>query len=403
MKLRTQPDARHESGGIPRECRRLIDPKKMESAISRVLSWAAIHLGRASPPASSSLPGNHAGHVSVPLFGLAPGGVCRAVDVATDAVRSYRTLSPLPFRRMAVCSLLHFPSAHAAQALPGTLPCGARTFLPRPRAGAAAWPTPGMNILRSGDPTPEARPASAPIARRRVRARTVSGGTKWGDAWGIVDPTPSIALIAPALVGQRRPVRIATLDSGQAGGHRRRSRRRQFRQEGIQCIRKRDAGGPGRRLAGPRDHEGDFATALIRIGIDPCRQIAQCGPIHRFVGFRELPRQGRRPLRPEYRRQIRQRRPDSMRGLVQHEGPLLARERLQSLPTRTRAGRQEPLEHEPIGRLAGGRQCRDYRRGPGDRYHAAIRLMRSHHKAITWIADTGCTRVADQRDRRTRL
>ena len=30
------------------------------------------------------------------LFGLAPGGVCRAEDVATRAVRSYRTLSPLP-------------------------------------------------------------------------------------------------------------------------------------------------------------------------------------------------------------------------------------------------------------------------------------------------------------------
>jgi len=30
------------------------------------------------------------------LFGLAPGGVCRAVDVTADAVRSYRTLSPLP-------------------------------------------------------------------------------------------------------------------------------------------------------------------------------------------------------------------------------------------------------------------------------------------------------------------
>ena len=101
-----------------------------EPAVSRVLSRAAIPLGRTSPPASSGLPGDHAGHVNVPLFGLAPGGVCRAVDVATDAVRSYRTLSPLPFRRMAVCSLLHFPSAHAAQALPGTLPCGARTFLP---------------------------------------------------------------------------------------------------------------------------------------------------------------------------------------------------------------------------------------------------------------------------------
>src|SRR5215470_3887604 len=30
------------------------------------------------------------------LFGLAPGGVCHAADVAADAVRSYRTFSPLP-------------------------------------------------------------------------------------------------------------------------------------------------------------------------------------------------------------------------------------------------------------------------------------------------------------------
>ena len=30
------------------------------------------------------------------LFGLAPGGVCRAVSVAGNAVRSYRTVSPLP-------------------------------------------------------------------------------------------------------------------------------------------------------------------------------------------------------------------------------------------------------------------------------------------------------------------
>ncbi len=32
-------------------------------------------------------------------------------------------------RHRAVYFLWHFPSAHAAQALPGTLPCGARTFL----------------------------------------------------------------------------------------------------------------------------------------------------------------------------------------------------------------------------------------------------------------------------------
>src|SRR5688572_11004589 len=34
--------------------------------------------------------------VATSLFGLAPGGVCRAVRVATSAVRSYRTVSPLP-------------------------------------------------------------------------------------------------------------------------------------------------------------------------------------------------------------------------------------------------------------------------------------------------------------------
>ena len=43
-----------------------------------------------------------------PLFGLAPGGVYHAVPVAGDAVRSYRTLSPLPagpkpYRRFAFC------------------------------------------------------------------------------------------------------------------------------------------------------------------------------------------------------------------------------------------------------------------------------------------------------------
>jgi hypothetical protein len=33
-----------------------------------------------------------------PLFDFAPGGVCHASDVATTAVRSCRTLSPLPGR-----------------------------------------------------------------------------------------------------------------------------------------------------------------------------------------------------------------------------------------------------------------------------------------------------------------
>ena len=46
--------------------------------ISRVLSWTVIPLGATSPLRSSSLPGPDAGRVMRSLFGLAPGGVCRA-------------------------------------------------------------------------------------------------------------------------------------------------------------------------------------------------------------------------------------------------------------------------------------------------------------------------------------
>jgi hypothetical protein len=57
--------------------------------ISRVLSWTTIHLGYASPCISSDLPGSLCGpHVRsdlatrlrASLFGLAPGGVCRAAE-----------------------------------------------------------------------------------------------------------------------------------------------------------------------------------------------------------------------------------------------------------------------------------------------------------------------------------
>jgi hypothetical protein len=78
--------------------------------ISRVLSWTAIHLGCTSPCTSSNLPGNHAGHMIVPLFGLAPDGVFPATSVTRRAVRSYRTISPLPAPMApAVYFLWHFP------------------------------------------------------------------------------------------------------------------------------------------------------------------------------------------------------------------------------------------------------------------------------------------------------
>ena len=43
--------------------------------VSRVLSWAIIHLGLPSPAASSDLPESTAGNGIAFLFGLAPGGV----------------------------------------------------------------------------------------------------------------------------------------------------------------------------------------------------------------------------------------------------------------------------------------------------------------------------------------
>ena len=68
--------------------------------------------------------------------------------VATRAVRSYRTFSPLPARflkhALAVCFLWHFPWTHVLQALPGALSEGARTFLRQyafARPPAIAWPT----------------------------------------------------------------------------------------------------------------------------------------------------------------------------------------------------------------------------------------------------------------------
>ena len=64
--------------------------------VSRVLSRTVIHLGCMSPCTSSDLPEPSAGRAIGFLFGLAPSGVYPATSVASRAVRSYRTISPLP-------------------------------------------------------------------------------------------------------------------------------------------------------------------------------------------------------------------------------------------------------------------------------------------------------------------
>jgi len=70
-------------------------------------------------------------------------------------VSSYLAVSPLPdpILRSAIGGLLSVAlsvalglSTYSAQVLPGTLPCGARTFLHAVTRTAAAWPTPGRSI-----------------------------------------------------------------------------------------------------------------------------------------------------------------------------------------------------------------------------------------------------------------
>jgi hypothetical protein len=87
-----------------------------------------------------------------PLFGLAPGGVCHASTVAGAAVRSYRTLSPLP---------------GVAFARPGGLLSVALSL--RLGARLAAYPSPRRPLAGTVFPwSPDFPPAHA--------ARTQAGG-----------------------------------------------------------------------------------------------------------------------------------------------------------------------------------------------------------------------------------
>src|SRR5690606_36681171 len=89
------------------------------------------------------------------LFGLAPGGACRAADVAADAVGSYPTLSPLPEpkpRRFAFCGAI--PRVTPGGRYPPPFHRGARTFLDRSKP----------------PPRPPGRLASARCARMGARS-----------------------------------------------------------------------------------------------------------------------------------------------------------------------------------------------------------------------------------------
>jgi len=137
--------------------------------------WRAVSL-RTSPAAR-------------PLFGVAPGGACRAGPVASPAVGFYPTVSPLPLtlakanlRSRQGQSLLcgAFPGVTPAGRYPAPLPTGVRTFLeaqaPRssspPRGVGLGFGRAGVNrnpgqtcgegavgfVQRPGSPGPEPQP-----------------------------------------------------------------------------------------------------------------------------------------------------------------------------------------------------------------------------------------------------
>ena len=98
----------------------------------------AIYLGLMLPSGSSDLPRSSGGPPSdAPLFGLAPGGVYQA-PIVTNGTGE---LLPHPFtltRYLVKISggllSVALSACHQAWALPSTLPCGARTFLPSAHA-----------------------------------------------------------------------------------------------------------------------------------------------------------------------------------------------------------------------------------------------------------------------------
>jgi len=154
----------------------------------------AILLGRRLPGASSNLPERQdldtdpeastlaRQNFAPSLFGLAPGGVCRAAGVAAGAVRSYRTVSPLPrqtLRTAAVCSLWHCPWARARRMLSGTACPRSPDFPPRQPfgfAGAAVRPT---DSDRDGDEAAGRQGLGASAVKERPAASRCGLGRPW--------------------------------------------------------------------------------------------------------------------------------------------------------------------------------------------------------------------------------
>ena len=81
-------------------------------------------------------------------------------------MRSYRTISPLPRKRGGMF-LWHYPSGRPARVLPGTLPGGARTFLP-PDESERRPPSPLAPMKCIGERQRRSIASTGPLIKRLV-------------------------------------------------------------------------------------------------------------------------------------------------------------------------------------------------------------------------------------------
>jgi len=103
--------------------------------------------------APCSLPAGRMRRAGAPcLFGLAPGGVYHAVRVTTNAVRSYRTVSPLPVTAEAV---------HRRSVLCGTFPRITPGWRYQPPCPVES----GLSSLSASKDAPARPPGSPGISR----------------------------------------------------------------------------------------------------------------------------------------------------------------------------------------------------------------------------------------------
>ncbi len=185
---------------------------KASPPISRVLSSASpAEAGthrRGSHPSGSPVarrlkrPYPRTGRASrfVLLLGLAPGGVYRAGRSPGRWWALASTISPSPVSPPAVSFLWHSPSGYPDRVLPGTLLCGARTFLDRIAPAAAAWRT--RSTIVSARLRFQASRCSAGINARVRHAETKVSATptrkarvsdRWTSCPEMADPTGSPA------------------------------------------------------------------------------------------------------------------------------------------------------------------------------------------------------------------